>query len=291
MWQIIATGPRALVEAGALSLDNLDPSPAEAVSAFETKRGHWRLEAISEDEAAARQVVQALDQSVPSLGAHASPLEDANWIAMSLEGLPRVDAGRFVVAGAHALPGRRTGRIAVRVEAGEAFGTGHHGTTRGCLLALEHLLRRRSTSLVRDHRVLDLGTGSGVLAIAAARAGYGRVEAYDIDPKSVRVTQENVALNEVGSRVFAIGVSNGLKGLKMRQRRYEIVFANILMRPLVRLSADLAHALLPGGRLIVSGLLVNQEPFVQNAYTGHGLILERRSRLEGWSTLVFRKPG
>jgi ribosomal protein L11 methyltransferase len=194
------------------------------------------------------------------------------------------------VAGGHALPRARTGRRVLHVEAGEAFGSGHHGTTRGCLLLLEHLSRRWPPARRRQGRALDVGTGSGVLAIAAAQAGFGHAEAYDIDPRAVAVTRENVSLNRVRGRVRAVGVSPGVRRMRQRAARFDLVFANILMRPLVRLAPDLAAAVAPGGRLVVSGLLAEQRPRIRAAYLGQGLVLERATRLDGWASMMFRRP-
>jgi ribosomal protein L11 methyltransferase len=185
-----------------------------------------------------------------------------------------------VVAGAHALDAVSGGRTRVWIEASEAFGTGHHGTTLGCLMMLEAELRRR-----RVARVLDVGAGSGVLAIAAAKTG-AKALAVEIDTRAAAIMVENVRNNRVGPRVRVIAGD----GARHAQAQYDLVFANILMRPLIRLAPTLTRALKPGGTLILSGLLTAQEPLIRLAYEGRRLVLTRRFRREAWSTLVFSRP-
>jgi ribosomal protein L11 methyltransferase len=215
---------------------------------------------------------------------HLAEVQDADWVAMALDGLPAVRAGRFVVAGAHALSGVRGGRKRIWIEASEAFGTGHHGTTKGCLLALEDILRLAGI----PRNVLDVGAGSGVLAIAAAKAGAEKALAVEIDRRAAAIMGENVHNNRIGARVKWLA-ADGAKTASA-PARYDLVFANILMRPLIRLSPILTRAMAPGGRLVLSGLLTRQEPLVRLAYVNRGLVLERRYRREAWSTLVWRKP-
>lgn len=278
MLLVTAIGPLAAVKAAAEAFDALDPSPVDAVSWFEEGRGRFRLELYAADEEAARAACDVVAEAAPKLAPNVAPLEDADWVAMSLDGLPPVRAGRFVVAGAHALGRVHGGRTRVWIEASEAFGTGHHGTTLGCLMMLEAELRRR-----RVRRVLDVGAGSGVLAIAAAKAGADAL-AVEIDTRAAAIMTENVRNNRVGPRVRVIAGD----GARHALGRYDLVFANILMRPLIRLAPTLTRALAPGGTLILSGLLTAQEPLIRLAYAGRGLTLHGRFRREAWSTLVFR---
>lgn len=281
---LTALGPLAAVRAAANAFDGLDPSPADAVSWFEESAGKFRLEIYvgSDQDADASQAVVA--QVAPDLHVHLAPIEDADWVAMSLDGLPPVRAGRFVVAGAHALGQVRGGRRKVWIEASEAFGTGHHGTTRGCLLALEQLLR----SGPAPRRVADIGAGSGVLAIAAALVGARHALAVEIDPRAAAIADENVAKNGVKGLV-RVRAADGVREIA-GQRAYDLVFANILMRPLIRMSPTLSAKVAPGGHLVLSGLLTRQEPLVRLAYANRGLVLVGRRRLESWSTLVWRRP-
>lgn len=277
---VTAIGPLAAVRAAADAFDSLDPSPVDAVSWFEEGGGRFRLELYAADDESADAACAAVRAASPALDPQVVTLEDADWVAMALDGLPPVRAGRFVVAGAHALGRIHGGRTRVWIEASEAFGTGHHGTTLGCLMMLEAELRRR-----RVRRALDVGAGSGVLAIAAAKTG-AQALAVEIDARAAAIMAENVRNNRIALRVRVIGGD----GARHVRARYDLVFANILMRPLIRLAPQLVRALTPGGTLILSGLLTTQEPLIRLAYGGRGLQLVRRFRREAWSTLVFRRP-
>lgn len=285
MYLVAALGPLAAVRAAADAFDRLDPSPATAVSWFEEDLGRFRIEAYVDTEQDGEAACAVIAQAAPELAPHVTAIEDADWVAMSLDGLPAVRAGRFVVAGAHALARTPPGAVRLWIEASEAFGTGHHGTTRGCLLALERLLRRRAA--VR--RVLDVGAGSGVLALAAAKIG-GRAVGVEIDARAASIMRENVANNRASGRVRTV-TGDGAKTARMAPAAHDLVFANILMRPLIKMADALAASLKPGGRLVLSGLLVRQVPLVRLAYEGRGLVLEHLIRREGWATLTLRRPG
>jgi len=164
------------------------------------------------------------------------------------------------------------------------LGTGHHGTTRGCLVAFSDLMKR-----VRPQRVLDVGTGTGALAIAAAKVLRRTVIATDIDPIAVRVTQENAQLNGVGRHIYALE-ADGLNAGPLRGRQHDLVFANILAAPLQTMAGDIIGATQRGGRIILSGLLTHQARAVLGAYRSRGCVLERRYGFEGWATLVLRRP-
>ena len=208
-----------------------------------------------------------------------------DWVEASLAGLVPVPAGRFVVHGRHDRARTARNAIGIEIEAALAFGTGHHGTTRGCLLALDRLLRAR-----RPRRVLDIGTGTGVLAIAAAKALRRRVLAGDIDLQSVVTARENARLNGVGALVDVMCA----RGVSARLRAggpFDLVLANILAGPLQRLAAPLASCLAPQARLILSGLLPAHANSVLSACGAQNLALERRIVLDGWVSLVMVKPG
>src|SRR5262245_22982005 len=198
MLLLTALGTLTQIRAAADELDRHDPSPADAVSWFEEKPSKFRLEVYvptKQDADSARAIVGA---AAPELHLVQKRVKAADWVAMSLQGLPAVRAGRFLVAGAHALQNEGGGRVKIWIEASEAFGTGHHGTTWGCLMALESVLRRR-----RPARVLDVGAGSGVLAIAAAKCGAEAL-AIEIDPRAVAIAAVNVRQNRVAPRVRVI---------------------------------------------------------------------------------------
>ncbi len=284
MYQISAKGARAPVETAWDALAWADPSPAGAVDAKEDGRGAWRLDAFAETREDADLCVAIIADAAPELSARIEEVQERDWVTLSLEGLPPVKAGPFIVAGSHALARQSPGKISVLIEAGPAFGTGHHGTTLGCLKALDDVRRRGAIG-----KVLDLGTGSGVLAIAALKAGAVSALGTDIDLDSVRVANENAAKNNV-SAFTALHVTGARSPRIRRAAPFDTVFANILMRPLIGLAPEIAQLTAPGGTIILSGLLHHQAPPVRNAFASRGLDFQTRIREDGWSTLVFRKP-
>lgn len=214
---------------------------------------------------------------------HVGLVPDQDWIKLSQEGLPPVRAGRFFVYGAHDEGVVPSGVIPLRIEAGLAFGTGHHESTAMCLALLGELAKRR-----RIGRALDLGCGTGVLAIAAARLWKRRVVAADIDPVAVAVARENASLNGTGPLVRA-HVADGVPSV-VSVRRFDLIVANILASPLTRLAPQIACALGPGGVLILSGILRWQENLVLGFYRPHGLTLRERKRDGNWSALLLERP-
>jgi ribosomal protein L11 methyltransferase len=212
-------------------------------------------------------------------------VEDIDWMASSLRGLHPVHAGRFLIHGSHDRDIPRLGRVAIEIDAAQAFGTGHHATTAGCLVALEHHLRRR-----RPVNTLDLGTGSGVLAIALAKAARRPVLATDIDPLAVSTARTNAASNHVAPLVRIIEAT-GTHHPEIRSRSpYDLIVANILAGPLMLMAPDIAKILMPGGELILSGLLVNQRERVVAAYARQGITLRRAWRFEEWRVLSLARP-
>ncbi len=246
------------------------------------------LEVYLKDEPARTQVAAMLaavgaaaDLEAPRFSIEALPALD--WVAESQKGLPPLRAGRFFVYASHAAEERPQSAIPIRIEAGQAFGTGHHESTRGCLLALDALSRRG-----RPRFSLDLGCGSGILAIAMAKLWRAPVLACDIDPLAVAITEENARLNGVGPAVRAV-LSDGAsrRGLFCRAP-YNVIVANILAAPLSAMAGDLRRVLAPGGSLILSGLLRSQDRAVLARYRARHLRLKRRLVLGDWVTLVLR---
>jgi ribosomal protein L11 methyltransferase len=216
-----------------------------------------------------------------------------NWARESLRGLKPIAAGRFLVHGAHDRALVPHNKIGIEIEAGLAFGTGHHGTTRGCLLALDALCkslsgRRGRIQSCPPRRILDLGTGSGLLAIAAARALRQPILATDIDANAVRIAQDNARINRTGAAI-RVYRANGVAAPTISLRApFDLAFANILLAPLQRLAAPLTRLIAPGGRIVLSGVLESQAKAALAAY--HELTLERRIVLDGWTTLVLKRP-
>jgi ribosomal protein L11 methyltransferase len=265
---------------------------ADLAAAFELTGPQAVL--IAEEPFEDRSTVEALYAEMPD-GAlltrlagrevHVELLPDTDWIKASQEGLPPVRAGRFFVYGAHDEGEVPRGVIPIRIEAGMAFGTGHHETTALCLGALSELARRR-----RFANVLDLGCGTGVLAIAAAKLWRKRVLASDIDPVAVEVTRQNAAANGEAPLVAAV-VADGLSHPALAARApYELIVANILAAPLTRLAVQIVPALRLGGVLVLSGLLRWQENLVLSFYRAQGLTLREIRRDGAWSALVLERP-
>lgn len=283
LWKLEAVGPRDLLNHAADLVSEVDPPWALAVSLFDHDAEHRRLELLFDgmpDVAAVRRAVALED---PSVHIVFGPIPEEDWLAMSFKNFPAVHAGRFRLYGSHDRA-KRGGLVNLLIDAGEAFGTGHHGTTKGCLLALSDLLKR-----ARPQSVLDVGAGTGALAIAAAKAVGAHALATDIDEDAVRTARDNVRDNQAVGRVRVIE-ADGLADPRIAAQRYDLVFANILAGPLVWLAKDIVAATARGGHVILSGLMTEQERGVAPAYADRGLIRERRLILDGWATLVFRKP-
>jgi ribosomal protein L11 methyltransferase len=281
--QIIARGPRADAEAAAEALETAPATEALTFSILEEDedRDVWRIDAFP-NEPDEQGAIGEILAKFPTLRVITEKLADADWLAMALSGLPPVRAGRFFVYGAHDRGLAPASTVNLRIEAGAAFGTGHHGTTVGCLQAFHDLLKAQ-----RFERVLDVGCGTGVLAIAAARTGSPIAVGTDIDEPSVRIANENAALNGAQARfVHASGLNDPLV---RNDGPYDLVFANILAPPLVALSQDIKLALKPRGVAILSGLLRTQERRVLAAYMSKGFRLVRRIHRDAWATLVLRR--
>jgi ribosomal protein L11 methyltransferase len=263
-----------------------------AVGACEDADGGWSVEAHfaqAPDEAALRAIVASVAGVAAARDLVITSVAARDWVAASLAGLKPVAAGRFVVHGAHDRDRIPSHRIGIEIEAALAFGTGHHGTTRGCLLALDALLKRGLPRRNGEAKILDIGTGTGVLAIAAAKALRARVLASDIDARAVAVARANARANAAGALVEVVHAT-GLSARRLRERGpFDLVLANILLPPLQRLATPIARALAPGACVVLSGLLAAQAPAALAAYRPHGLHLERRIPLDEWVTLMLRR--
>jgi ribosomal protein L11 methyltransferase len=282
-FQIIARGPRAAAEAAALTIDAdvLLESATYSILEEDEDRGVWRIDAFPTSDEEAERFETMLTQAGGLMVAR-EVLADADWLAMALSGLPPVRAGRFFIYGMHDRGRTPAATVNLRIEAGAAFGTGHHGTTVGCLLAYDRLLKAR-----RFGKVLDVGAGTGVLAIAAARTGAALAVGTDIDRVSVRISRENATVNKTRARfVHASGLGHQLVA---RHAPYDLVFANILARPLISLAQDIKGALKPGGVAILSGLLRTQERAVKAAYLSRGFRVMFAIRRDAWVALVLAR--
>jgi ribosomal protein L11 methyltransferase len=258
-----------------------------AVAAFEQPDGRWDVTvhfAEAPDQALLREIVTNAASSEIADTLTFETVEAKDWVKASLEDLVPVPAGRFVVHGAHDREHVAANKLAIEIEAALAFGTGHHGTTRGCLLLLDHVLKA-----YQPRRVLDLGTGTGVLGIAAAKALKINVLASDIDPPSVTVARENARLNETGNLVQVIRATGFSAPGFAQHGPFDLVLANILANPLRQLSTPMARHLAPRAMVILSGLLTHQAPAVIAAYRARDLVPLRHLRIEGWSSLLLRK--
>jgi ribosomal protein L11 methyltransferase len=257
-----------------------------AVAAFERPDGRWDVSvhfAEAPDQALVRELVTNAAGHEVASSITFDVVEAKDWVKASLDDLVPVPAGRFVVHGAHDRARVPPNKLGIEIEAALAFGTGHHGTTRGCLLLLDHILKSRSVT-----RVLDLGTGTGVLAIAAAKARRHKVLASDIDAPSVRVAQENAALNGVGPLVHVIRATGFAAQAFAQTGPFDLVLANILANPLKQLAGPMWRHLAPGAQVILSGLLTPQAAGVIAAYRARGLVPVRHLKIEGWSSLLLR---
>jgi ribosomal protein L11 methyltransferase len=265
----------------------LDDS-ADAVSAFETAPEEWRLEAYRKSPLLNPELGAQLALAAAAAGGTLAEfgeerLPALDWLVENQLSFPPLRVGRFFVYGSHYDGKVPAGAIGIAMDAATAFGTGEHPSTRGCLLALERLARRR-----RFNRPLDIGTGTGILSIAAAKLLHRKVLAGDVDPRAVCVARHNATRNGVKGLVQSRNAS-GYRDRLIRKSRYDLVLSNILARPLAVMAADLARRLAPDGRAVLSGLLRRQEPIVLAPHRGCGIVLDHRLVIDGWSTLVMRR--
>jgi ribosomal protein L11 methyltransferase len=287
LWSaVLVTDDADAAGAAMLALDPLFTS----VSAFEIDDGKaWRVEGLTPArpdralvEAALELVWRGRGTATPALVIDRLPPQD--WLRENQASFQPISVGRYFVHGSHVAA--KAARIDLLIDAATAFGTGEHATTRGCLMALDRLARRHPR-----RRVLDMGTGTGVLAIAAAKTWRRKVMARDIDPESVRVARHNARRNGVAA-LFDVRRSTGYRdpGLD-RAAPFDLVLANILARPLALMARDLRRVLAPGGVAVLSGLLARHETFVLAAHRRHGMVVRHRIAIDGWHTLIVaRRP-
>lgn len=278
-WKARAVLPKHEAHRLSDALEQLEPSPV--VSAFELgERGLWEVEAFFAIEPDEQELANQF--GVPM---RVIPIQDENWVARALDGLPPVETDRFFLYGSHDASTVPPNKIGLKIEASYAFGTGHHGTTRGCLLALEHLVKRRSFD-----NALDLGCGTGVLGMAFARLLRRPVVATDIDPLATLKSVENAHINRAGPNM-RIETANGFRSKLIADNApYDLIFANILAGPLMRLMPGIWRNTAPGGNVILSGILDEQALGICSIARSFGFKVLRRSALEGWITLILQRP-
>lgn len=291
-WKISFPCPRgvALALSGDVpALDALDPPLLiVATEPDEQSPEQWRIDAYVQAQPSGEFLALLLDHA-PGVARDAVSVEqlaDEDWVTLSQAGLPPVTAGRFYVStprDAHLAP---AGSIGLVIDAGLAFGTGQHATTTGCLRMIDSL------SDIAPARVLDLGTGSAILALAARKLFGSPVVATDIDPVAVEVAARNARDNgvEPAAGAFMLGLADGTQcPLIAAHAPYDLVIANILAGPLIEMAEAISQVVAPGGRLILAGLLVAQADAVQRAYAPFGFAEERRITLGDWPTLLLRR--
>jgi ribosomal protein L11 methyltransferase len=258
-----------------------------AIAAFEGPHGRWDVTvhfAEAPDQTSIRELVGVAAGDEAAGKITFDTVEAKDWVKATLEELVPVRAGRFIVHGQHDRARVAPNKLGIEIEAALAFGTGHHGTTRGCLMLLDHVLKARV-----PRRVLDLGTGTGVLAIAAAKARHRPVLASDIDPLSARVARDNARLNEVGNLVESIRATGFSAPQFAARGPFDLVLANILANPLREMATPMSRHLAPSALVILSGLLPHQARGVIAAYRARGIVLVRHIQIEGWSSLLMQR--
>lgn len=286
LWRLLAIGPASPMKAADAALNAWEDGPMLSWSFFEDgSEETWRLDVLFAQQIDAQGFLGAIGLAGAEIDVQFAPLPEEDWVRLSLAGLPAVKAGRFVIYGEHAKAKLAPGEMGIEIEAGPAFGTGHHGTTKGCLVACDRIFTSQAIEVTR---VLDLGCGTGALAIAAALLWpSARILASDIDPEAVAETLVNTPKNGVSSRIEAI-TADGFTHPAFDNAIFDLVFANILAGPLQELAKALAQRLAPGGRAILSGLLEEQIEAVEAAYREAGLVTADTDIIEGWAILTLK---
>ena len=284
IYRIALSVPEAAVDIFAETLE-----PLVASVAWRAQEGKIKAEVLGFDAhppdavaiaAALRRCAEAAGVAEPGISITLEAVRD--WAADNRKQFPPITAGQYFVYGSEYAGAVPVGKIGLRIPAGAAFGSGDHGTTKGCLLALDQIRRPVAGP------VLDMGCGSAILALAAARLWRRQVLAVDIDPVAVLVAGENIKANGASHLVRGI-CAPGYRHRDIGSRQFSVITANILARPLARMAGDLARHLAPGGTAILSGLLVQDASWVLGAHRNHGLVKTGQIDLSGWATLVLRK--
>ncbi len=260
---------------------------AMSITWFETHddSNEWDLRAYYEFEPKADALNKLFtDQNLTPLDIKIITLNpDINWVAESLTALAPIQAGRFFLHGKHDANKCPASAIPLEIDANLAFGTGHHGTTKGCLIALDKVLAVSAFS-----NAIDLGTGTGLLAIAAAKILKNQVIATDIDPVATLITRQNAIINNVGAHIMVVTAKGFNHALLHKAAPYDLIIANILAKPLTIMAVDIRDNIADGGTLILSGLLGTQANWVSGYFKAQGFIETDRNIIDEWATLIFK---
>ena len=284
-WQISLTVPRFVLDLFELALEPI----VDALSTQLLPEG-WLIRGYTGAEPSQSKIATILERTATMAGMQPpfltiQALPELNWARESIRNLNPVHVGRFVIRGSHSAACKNPARIELEIDAGAAFGTAHHATTKGCLLALSKLAPALAPS-----RPLDIGCGAGTLAMAIARLWKVKVVACDIDPIAVRVARRNATLNYLHRLVRCL-VSDGFASPLIRERGpFDLIVANILQRPLGALSPSIVLNSVPGATVVLSGLLDSQASSIVATYRGQGLHLRNRFSIDGWTTLIMVRP-
>ncbi len=278
LWQVAIVGPKSDLLDIENHLQGLVEPPL-SFSLFDDELPDWRLQIIFAQQPAKQ--INDLDIT-DHLRVDIKQLPEKNWVTESLRYLTYVRAGRFYIHGSHEEASDQLKDVCICIPAGMAFGTGHHETTSGCLIELDKLL----LAGIVPSRVLDLGTGAGILAIAAAMTLPANIIATDIDPEAIEVARNNVQINGVQNKIELI-IADGVEHPALQPGRFDLVFANILAAPLIDMASGISSLLAPGGTLILAGLLETQAEAVTSAYIDSGLQLLRLQHRGEWAVLTM----
>ncbi|RYH01162.1 50S ribosomal protein L11 methyltransferase [Salipiger sp. IMCC34102] len=282
---ITTTTGRAPADRLALRLEGLDPEPT-GIGVFEVEDGSGLFEvACYFDDAPDPVQLAVLGATEAAAEFRISEVPDEDWVAKVRRDLPPVEAGRFFVYGSHDADKVPPGRIALLIEAAMAFGTGHHGTTLGCLRAFDRLVEAGFVPI----NAVDIGAGTAVLAMAAAHISSNPVIATDIDPTAVEVSRANVTANGLDGRVTSHVAAGFASDVLAQAAPFDLVFANILKGPLIALAPDMARSTAPDGMAILSGILNEQAEAVAKVYQAEGFTVSHRDTIGDWTTLCLRK--